>query len=122
MRHTARWTKLCLVPLFAAALTVAAAGTRAADRDAVTQRVRAELATLLKKDASKLPLDKPVTELGADELTVVEWTMSIERAFKVRIRDEKTNDPKTRLPRKDLSIATMTGIALEAIDQASTKR
>ena len=61
----------------------------------VVQRVRAELATLLKKAPATLPVDKPVVDLGADELDVVEWVMAVEEAFRVPIPDDKIVDPKT---------------------------
>jgi acyl carrier protein len=87
-----------------------------ADRQTVTQQVRVELAKLLKKDPAQLPVDKPVLELGADELTVVEWVMANERVFRIRIADEKTEDPKTKKTRKDLSIAHMATIVLAALE------
>ena len=68
----------------------------------------------MKKEAAKLPVDKPVTELGADELAVVEWVMALERAYHIRISNEKTVDPKSKTMRKDLSIAKMASIVQEA--------
>ena len=95
----------------------------AADRNAVLQRVRAELATLLKKDAATLPVDKPVIQLGADDLTVVEWVMAIERTYPtIRIPDDKTTDPKSRTTRKDLTIAQMVSIVAEALDNPKSRK
>lgn len=99
-----------------------AATAFAADRDAVVQRVRGELATLLKKDAAKLPIDKPVLELGADDLMVVEWVMAMERVYRVRIPDAKTVDPKSKTARKDLTIIVMASIVAEAIDSAKVRK
>lgn len=83
----------------------------AQDKASIVQRLRAELATLLKKDAAKLPVDKPVATLGADELTVIEWQMAAERTFRVDISDDKLFDKKNPLTtRKDLSIDAMAGI------------
>ena len=83
----------------------------AQDRASIVQRLRSELATLLKKNAAQLPVDKPVAELGADELTVIEWQMAAERAFRVDIADEKLFDTKPALKtRKDLSINSMAGV------------
>jgi len=102
--------------LFTAILTVSlvsvsfAHAVNAQDRAATEQRLRVELAKLLKKDAAKLPLDKPVTGLGADDLTVVEWQMAAERAFRVDIAQDKVFDPKTKATRKDLTISSMAGI------------
>jgi acyl carrier protein len=88
-----------------------ASPVNAQDRASIVQRLRAELATLLKKNAAQLPVDKPVKELGADELTVIEWQMAAERAFRVDISDEKLFDTKPSLrTRKDLSITSMAGV------------
>lgn len=87
----------------------------AQDRSSVVERLRAELATLLKKKPEQLPVDKPVAELGADELTVIEWQMAAERAFSVRISDEKLFDKKPTLrTRKDLSITSMADVVATA--------
>ena len=101
---------------------VLAAGALAADRDAVVQRARSELAALLKKDPAQLPIDKSVIELGADDLTVVEWTMALERAYRISISDAKTTDPKSKTTRKDLSIATMASIVVAALDASKGKK
>jgi acyl carrier protein len=87
----------------------------AADSEAVAQRVRAELATLLKKDAAQLPPNKPVMELGADELTIVEWEMALESAYRGIRLDKKTENPNTKKIRTDLTIAEMTKIVSEAL-------
>src|SRR4051812_26554011 len=80
----------------------------AQDQTAVQQRLRTELAKLLKKEPAQLPMDKPVTALGADELTVVEWQMASEKAFRVYIDDDKLFDAKAKgAVRKDLTIAAM---------------
>ena len=96
---------------------ILASGAIAADRNAVLQTVRGELAKLLKKDAATLPVDKSVLQLGADDLTVVEWVMAIERTYPtIRITYEKTTDPKTKTTRKDLTIAQMVSIVSDALD------
>ena len=83
-----------------------AASARGQDREAIVGRLRTELARLLKKDVEQLPVDKPVTELGADDLTVVEWQMAAERAFSIDIDDDKLFDTGTRT-RPTLTIAAM---------------
>jgi acyl carrier protein len=83
------------------------------DREAVVERLRAELARLLKKDASQLPIDTPVTQLGADDLTVVEWQMAAERTFRVDIDDDVLFDPGTKT-KKDLTVASMADIVARA--------
>jgi len=80
----------------------------AQDRAAVVQRLRAELAILLNKDVAQLPVDKPVTELGADDLDIVEWQMAAERAFRVDISSDNNFDPK------ELSISSMAEIVLDS--------
>jgi hypothetical protein len=82
----------------------------AQDRAAI-ERLRTELAKILKKDAAQLPVDKPVIELGADDLSVVEWQMAAERTFRVYISNDKLFDPKAKnAVRKELSISSMAGI------------
>jgi len=82
----------------------------AQDRAAIEQRLREELGKLLKKDPAKLPLDKPVITLGADDLTVVEWQMAAEKAFRVDIDPDKLFEPKSKtVARKDLTILSMAG-------------
>lgn len=99
-----------LVTLIAASITAGLLPTpaRAQDKASVVQRLRAELARLLKKRPEQLPIDRPVAELGADELTVVEWQMAAEEAFRVHIPEdrlfEKLRETRTR---KDLTIASM---------------
>ena len=104
------FTTLTTISLVASAFAPSAMA-RAQDRTAVQQRLRTELAKLLKKDPAQLAVDKPVTTLGADELTVVEWQMASEKAFRVYIEDDKLFDPKAKgAVRKDLTIASMADI------------
>ena len=88
----------------------------AQDGAAVEQRLRVELAKILKKDAAQLPVDKPVTGLGADALDVIEWQMSAEKAFGVRISDDDLFEPKakTTTVRKELTISSMAGIVAKS--------
>jgi len=100
----ARAEATTVVPLFPDASTqVASPSTRAA----IVERLRTELGALLKKAPAQLPIDTPVTTLGADDLDVVEWQMVAERTFRVDIDEEKVFDPKTRGVRKDLTISAM---------------
>ena len=82
----------------------------AQDRAGIEQRLRVELAKILKKDATQLPVDKPITGLGVDELDVVEWQMAAERTFRVDIADDNLFDPKSGAVRKELSISSMATI------------
>jgi acyl carrier protein len=95
--------------------TGAAGGQQAGapDRAAVVARLRTELARLLKKDPDRLPVDRPVAELGADDLTVVEWQMAAERAFGVEIDDDALFDAGTKT-KKDLTVASMADIVTRA--------
>ena len=56
---------------------------------------------------------KPVTELGADALTVVEWQKAAERAFSVDIDDDKLFDTGTRT-RANLTIAAMAEVVVNS--------
>ena len=81
----------------------------AQDRAAVEQRLRTELAKILKKDTAQLPVDKPIVGFGAKELDVIEWQMAAEKAFRVDISDDKLFMPNVKplTTRKDLTIASM---------------
>ena len=83
--------------------------------DAVVQFARNALGKLVNKAPSALPLEKSVLEIGADELTVVEWVMALEAAYKIRIPDSVTIDPKTRSARKDLSISRLAAAVSAAL-------
>ena len=115
-----RFSKYFLSALLA--LAMLACPLSAQDRDAVVTRVRGELAALLKKEATKLPLDMPVTEFGADDLDIVEWVMAVEEAFHIAIPDDRIVDPKSKKPRKELSISYMAGIVFESLEKAKSKK
>jgi len=53
----------------------------------VVDRVRAEVATILKKDSAQIDVTKSLVDQGADELDLVEIVMAVEEAFKVEIPD-----------------------------------
>jgi acyl carrier protein len=59
-------------------------------------RIRREVAQVLKKDPALIDVATPMAALGADELDVVEIVMAVEEAFKVEIPDsaigEKAGD------------------------------
>ena len=64
-----------------------AAATRASE-SAVPGRLRSAIASTLKVDESRVtPNAAFTTDLGADELSMVELVMAYEREFKVDIRD-----------------------------------
>ena len=50
-------------------------------------RVRLEVATILKKDTAQIDVTKPLVAQGADELDIVEIVMAVEEAFNVEIPD-----------------------------------
>jgi acyl carrier protein len=79
------------------------------DRAAVVERLRAELATLLKREPGQLPTNASVAKLGADDLTVVEWQMAAERTFRVDLDENRLFEPGTKT-RGDLTIETMAAI------------
>jgi acyl carrier protein len=70
-------------------------GTNAATTG-VVDKVRSEVAKILKKEPSQIDVTKPLVALGADELDLVEIVMAVEEAFKIEIPDsvigEKPND------------------------------
>jgi hypothetical protein len=93
---------------------VLASTVSAQDRAAIVQRLRTELATLLKKDPAQLPTDRSVVGLGASDLTIIEWQMAAERTFRVDIADAGLFDPKTKTARKELTIASMADIVAKS--------
>src|SRR5688500_8466698 len=111
-----RWTRTALSAFLLLTCTFAAA-----DRATVVERVRAELATLLKKEPASLPINKPVVELGADDLDVVEWAMAVEKAFGVPIPDDRFFDPKSKTTRKSFSIDTMATLVVDGLQKKSGK-
>jgi acyl carrier protein len=50
-------------------------------------RVRSEVAAILKRDASEIDVAKPLAEQGIDELDLIEIIMSLEEAFHIEIPD-----------------------------------
>ena len=87
----------------------------------IVAKVRAELASLLKKDPSSLAVDKPVQQLGADELHVVEWVMAIEEAYQIRLPDDKIVEKPSMTARKDLTIVVISDLAQAQINLKSKK-
>jgi len=72
----------------------AAGRARAMQRERMMQssenaidRIRAEVATILKKDSAQIDVTKPLVAQGADELDLVEIVMAVEEAFKIEIPD-----------------------------------
>lgn len=53
----------------------------------VVDRIRAEVAAILKKDSARIDVTKPLVAQGADELDIVEIVMAVEEAFKIEIPD-----------------------------------
>ena len=56
------------------------------------ERVRSEVATILKKDLIQIDVAKPLVAQGADELEIVEIVMAVEEAFKVEIPDSAISE------------------------------
>ena len=56
-------------------------------RQQTVERVRSEVATILKKDSAQIDVAKPLVAQGADELDIVEIVMAVEEAFEVEIPD-----------------------------------
>jgi acyl carrier protein len=54
------------------------------DQDTV-ERIRSEVATILKKDSAQIDVAKPLGAQGADELDIVEIVLAVEEAFDVEI-------------------------------------
>ena len=59
----------------------------AAAPDAAEKVVRAVISDLLKVDSSAIPMDKPLSDLKADELDLVEIVMELEERYGVEISD-----------------------------------
>jgi acyl carrier protein len=82
-------TRIIAPPVLAALLvgflTCAGCGSRPAQTN--VERVRSEVAKILKKDPAQIEVTKPLLALGADDLDIVEIVMAVEEAFKVEIPD-----------------------------------
>lgn len=49
------------------------------------ERIRSEVAKILKKDSAQIDVAKPLVAQGADELDIVEIVLAVEQAFEVEI-------------------------------------
>jgi acyl carrier protein len=78
-------------------------------RHQVVDRVRAEVARVLKRNASQIDVAKPLSASGADELDVVEIVLAIEQAFKIVIPDSALGEN----PSKTLTVQQLAEIALK---------
>jgi acyl carrier protein len=88
---------------------VLSAGCRAQPSSQIVDRVRAETAAILKKDPKAIDVTRPLAELGADDLDLVEIVMAIEEAFKVEIPDRDFGKGPEEV-RKTLSIQKLATI------------
>ncbi|HEV2946850.1 MAG TPA: acyl carrier protein [Gemmataceae bacterium] len=59
------------------------------DNQEVVDRVRSAVAKILKKDARGIDVTKPLAELGADDLDLVEIVMVLEDEYQVEIPDSE---------------------------------
>ena len=75
----------------------------------VVNRVRAEVATILKKDSAQIDVMKPLVVQGADELDLVEIVMAVEEAFKVEIPDSAIGENVSEAS-KTLTVAKLAEI------------
>ncbi len=71
--------------ILAVLLVCAGCGSRPTQQ--TVDRVRSEVATILKKNSTQIDVAKPLVAQGADELDIVEIVMAVEEAFKVDIPD-----------------------------------
>jgi len=67
------------------AMLLFCAGCGSQPAQQTVDRVRSEVATILKKDSAQVDVAKPLVAQGADELDVVEIVMAVEEAFRVQI-------------------------------------
>jgi acyl carrier protein len=59
---------------------------RQSDQQTV-EKIRSEVATILKKDSAQIDVAKPLVAQGADELDIVEIVLAVEEAFDIEIPD-----------------------------------
>lgn len=83
-------TSATLVTLLLSFLLCVGCGSKPAQP--TVDRVRSEVATILKKDAAQIDIAKPLVAQGADELDIVEIVMAVEEAFKVEIPDSAVGE------------------------------
>ena len=77
--------RIFLLPILTLLLLCGGCGSQPAQQ--TVDRVRSEVATILKKDSAQIDVTKPLAAQGADELDIVEIVMAVEEAFKVEIPD-----------------------------------
>ena len=82
-------TRIIALPILTLLLLTFLVGAGCGSQPATTnvERVRSEVATILKKDPAQIDVTKPLVAQGADELDIVEIVMAVEEAFKVEIPD-----------------------------------
>ena len=80
----------------------------------VVDRVRTEVATILKKDAAQIDVTKPLVAQGADELDIVEIVMAVEEAFKVEIPDSSIGENVNEAS-KTLTVAKLAEIVSQRL-------
>ena len=80
-RRLSTWIAICL-------LLIGCGSGSSLNRQKVVERIQKEAAGILKKDAAKIDVAKPLLAQGADELDIVELVMAVEDAFKVEIPDK----------------------------------
>ena len=73
-------------------------------------RVRSEVAKILKKDAAQIEVMKPLVSQGADDLDIVEIVMAVEEAFKVEIPDSALGGEKVGEVGKTLTVQKLAEI------------
>lgn len=78
----------------------------------ITDRIRKEVAGILKKKESDIDIAKPLSSYGADDLDIVEIIMATEEAFAVEIPDEALGE-KFRDAAKTLTIQKLAAIVAE---------
>lgn len=83
------------IPIFPSAILsvlLLCAGCGSQPAQQTVDRVRSEVATILKKDSAQIDVVKPLVAQGADELDIVEIVMAVEEAFKVEIPDSAVGE------------------------------
>jgi acyl carrier protein len=75
----------------------------------IVDRVRAEVAAILKKKSSQIDVKEPLVAQGADELDIVEIVMAVEEAFNAEIPDSAIGE-KVGEASKDLTVEKLAEI------------
>jgi len=107
---------ILLTAAFVVSMAFVGCGRSAKAQPQLAERVRQEVAKILKKDPSQIDIQKPLGIQGADELDIVEIVMAVEERFKVEIPDSALGQKSDKIS-KDLTVQKLADIVATEIEK-----